>query len=79
MACKIIQKEKLSYTETEHIENEIKIMRSIKSENAIKLFKVMKTKLRYYLFAKCCQGCDLQELKETRGRFTEIEAKIILE
>ena len=73
-----MKRDRLNRKLTQLIENEIEIMKVVKSEYIVKLHKAMKTRQQYYLFTQFCNGCDLLELKEARGRLTETESRLIL-
>jgi serine/threonine protein kinase len=60
------------------LKNEINILTKINSPQVIKLIDIQRTSNNYYLFMELCNGGDLEKLKEIRGRFTEIEARLIL-
>lgn len=62
----------------ENLKNEINILAKINSPNVIKLVDIVKTENNFYLVMELCNGGDLEKLKEIRGKFSEIEARIIL-
>lgn len=54
-------------------------MKMVDSENVIKLIDVNNTTKNYYLLLELCNGCDLNVLREKRGKFLpEIEARVII-
>lgn len=62
-----------------NMKNEINILTKINSPHVIKLHDLQRTENNFYLFMELCNGGDLENLKEIRGRFKEIEARIILQ
>lgn len=79
-AVKIIQKKTLSPRLLENLKNEINILSKIRSPYIIKLLDIQRTENNFYLFMELCNGGDLEQLKEIRGgRFSELEARIILQ
>ncbi len=61
------------------MKNEITIMTKINSPNVIKLQDLQRTSNNFYLVMEYCNGGDMQNLRELRGRFNEIEARIMLQ
>ncbi len=62
----------------ENLKNEINILAKINSPNVIKLVDIVRTENNFYLVMELCNGGDLEKLKEIRGKFSEIEARVIL-
>jgi serine/threonine-protein kinase ULK/ATG1 len=61
------------------LKNEINILSKINSPYIIRLLDIQRTENNFYLFMELCNGGDLEQLKEMRGgRFSELEARIIL-
>ncbi len=62
-----------------NLRNEVNILAKINSQNVIRLHDVQRTENRFYIIMELCNGGDIEKLKELRGgRFTELEARIIL-
>lgn len=62
------------------MKNECDCMKMVNSENVIKLIDVNNTTKNYYLLLELCNGCDLNVLREKRGKFLpEIEARVIIQ
>lgn len=62
-----------------NLKNEINILAKIESPQVIKLHDIQRTENNFYLIMEFCNGGDLEKLKDIRGKFTEIEARIILQ
>lgn len=60
------------------MKNEITIMTKISSPNVIKLQDLQRTQNNFYLVMEYCNGGDMQNLRELKGRFKELEARIML-
>ena len=58
--------------------NEIKIMKSLQSENIVKLIDQCQSTDNYYLIQEYCGGGDLQKYIRKSKRLTESKAKEIL-
>ena len=71
LACKIIEREKLSATAKKQVQNEVENLAQIRSQHVIFMSQSYKTQSRYYIFTELCNGGDLQLLKAARGRLTE--------
>ena len=54
------------------------MLSKIKSPNVISLKDLQKTPNNFYLVMEYCNGGDLDNLRDIRGRFKEEEARIIL-
>jgi serine/threonine protein kinase len=76
---KIIQKKALNPRLFNNLKNEINILAKIESKHVIKLHDIQRTENNFYLIMELCNGSDLEKLKEARGKFTELEARIILQ
>jgi serine/threonine protein kinase len=74
LACKIIKKASLNDKLQQNLKSEIGILSSITSPYVIGLFDIQKTQNNFYLFMQYCNGGDLDELRQIRGRFSEQEA-----
>lgn len=61
-----------------NLKNEINILTNIDSPYVIQLRDIQKTENNYYLIMEYCNGGDLENLKDIRGKFTELESRIIL-
>ena len=80
LAVKCVNKKGLSPKLLNNLKNEVHVLTRIKSPHVIQLLDLQRTENNYYLFMEICNGGDLETLKETRGgRFTELEARIILQ
>ena len=77
-AVKVIEKKKLNPRLFHNLTNEINILSKIKSPYVIRLHDLHKTENNFYLIMELCNGGDLENLKNIRGRFKENEARIIL-
>jgi serine/threonine protein kinase len=78
-AVKIIEKKSLTPRLFNNLKNEINILAKIKSPNVIHLHDIQRTENRFYLIMELCNAGDIENLKDLRGgRFTELEARIIL-
>lgn len=62
-----------------NLKNEINILTKIDSPNVVKLIDIQRTGNNFYLIMEICNGGDLDNLKELRTRFKEIEARIIIQ
>lgn len=78
-ACKTIQRKSLSPRLLNNLKNEINIMTKINSPSVVKLYDVQRTENNYYLIMEYCNGGDLENFKELRGRFKEQEARLIIQ
>jgi serine/threonine protein kinase len=78
-ACKVIKKSSLGPKLFNNLKNEINILTKISSPWVIKLFDLQRTENNFYLIMEFCNGGDLENLKDIRGKFTEIEARIMLQ
>jgi serine/threonine-protein kinase ULK/ATG1 len=78
-AVKIIQKKILNPRLFNNLKNEINILTKINSPYVIKLVDIQRTENNYYLIMELCNGGDLENLKDIRGKLKEIEARIILQ
>lgn len=79
-AVKTINQKSLNQRLYNNLKNEISILAKINSPNVIKLIDIQRTHNNFYLIMELCNGGDLERLKEARGgRFTEIEARLILQ
>jgi serine/threonine protein kinase len=72
-------KSTLGPTLYENLRNEINILTKISSLWVIKLFDIKCTKNNVYLIMEFCNGGDLGNLKGIRGKFSEVEARIMLQ
>jgi serine/threonine protein kinase len=70
-ACKIIQRKSLSPRLFNNLKNEINILSKINSPHVISLKDLQKTENNFYLIMELCNGGDLENLKDIRGRFKE--------
>lgn len=77
-ACKMIVRRSLSQRLLNNLKNETNILTKINSPFVIKLFDLQRTENNFYLIMEYCNGGDLENLKDLRGKFTELEAKKIL-
>lgn len=77
-ACKVMNRDKLTTRLQQNLRNEVSVLQNIHSDHVIRLYDIQRTAHNYYLFTEYCNGGDLDNLKEIRGKFTEQEAKIIL-
>lgn len=77
-ACKVILRKSLSPRLFNNLKNEINILSKINSVNVIRLNDLQKTPNNFYLVMEYCNGGDLENLKEIRGKFTEEEGRMIL-
>lgn len=78
MACKIVEKGQLKSNKGNEVNNEIRLLSRLKSDNVIKMHCAYQTPNRYYLMCDVCNGGDLQMLMKTRRRLSEEEGKKIL-
>jgi serine/threonine protein kinase len=60
------------------LKSEIGILSRIVNPNVIGLYDIQKTVNNFYLFMQYCNGGDLDDLRELRGRFNEQEARYFL-
>ena len=65
-ACKVIDRTNLSNNKETLINNEIINQNIVDSTNVIRVRKVIKTEIRYFMFLDYCNFSDLKELMETR-------------
>jgi serine/threonine protein kinase len=78
-AVKIIEKKSLTPRLFNNLKNEINILAKINNQNVIRLHDIQRTENRFYLIMELCNAGDIENLKDLRGgRFTELEARIIL-
>lgn len=76
---KIIEKKSLTPRLFNNLKNEINILAKINNQNVIRLHDIQRTENRFYLIMELCNAGDIENLKDLRGgRFTELEARIIL-
>jgi serine/threonine protein kinase len=78
-ACKVILRKSLSARLFNNLKNEIHILSKINSPYVIGLKDLQKTENNFYLIMEYSNGGDLENLKEIRGRFSEVEARMILQ
>lgn len=78
-AVKVISKKILNPRLFNNLKNEIQILTKMESPHVIKLLDLQKTENNYYLIMELCNGGDLDNLKEIRGKFTEMEARLLLQ
>lgn len=78
-AVKVIKKSNLDERKFNNLKNEINILTKIKSPNVICLIDLQRTENNFYLIMELCNGGDLANLKELKGRFNENEARLILQ
>ena len=78
LACKIIKKANLNPMLQQNLKSEIGILSRIRSPYVIGFYDIQKTMNNFYLFMQYCNGGDLDELRQLRGRFTEQEARYFL-
>ena len=78
LACKIIKKANLTQKLQQNLKSEIGILSRIVNTNVIGLYDIQKTVNNFYLFMQYCNGGDLDDLRELRGRFNEQEARYFL-
>ena len=78
LACKVIKKSSLNSLLQENLKREISILSRIRSKHVIGFYDIQKTLNNFYLFTQYCNGGDLDDLREIRGRFTEQEARYFL-
>ena len=78
-ACKMIVRRGLTQRLLNNIKNETNILTKINSPYVIKLYDLQRTENNFYLIMEYCNGGDLENLKDIKGRFREAEAKIILQ
>ncbi len=76
---KIIQKKILTPRLFTNLKNEITILSKIDHPGVIKLKDIQRTENNFYLIMEFCNGGDLEKLKEIRSKFTELEARIIMQ
>ena len=62
-----------------NLRNEINILTKVHSPYVISLKDLQKTPNNFYLIMEYCNGGDLDNLRDIRGRFKEEEARIILQ
>jgi serine/threonine protein kinase len=74
----MIVRKNLSQRLLNNLKNETNILTKIVSPYVIKLFDLQRTENNFYLIMEYCNGGDLENLKDIRGKFTEVEARKIL-
>ena len=62
----------------QNLKSEIGILSRIRSPHVIGFYDIQKTLNNFYLFMQYCNGGDLDDLRQLRGRFTEQEARYFL-
>ena len=78
-AVKIVKKSSLTPRLFNNLKNEIDILSKIESPHVVRLVDIQRTENNFYLVMELCNAGDLECLKEIRGgRFSELEARIIL-
>jgi serine/threonine protein kinase len=79
-ACKIIPNHVLDSNSklTINLQNEIGILKGLKSDNLIRLLALQKDENNIYQFFEACNGGDLNQLIILRGRISEQEGRLIL-
>ena len=78
-AVKVINKQKLDSKLFNYLKNEIDLLAKINSPHVIKLIDIQRTQHNFYLIMEYCNGGDLEKLKMVKKRFTENEARVILQ
>lgn len=78
LACKIIKKANLNPLLQQNLKREISILSRIRSPYVIGFYDIQKTMNNFYLFMQYCNGGDLDDLRQLRGRFSEQEARYFL-
>lgn len=78
LACKVIKKQNLNPALQQNLKSEIGILSRIRSPYVIGFYDIQKTINNFYLFMQYCNGGDLDDLRQLRGRFTEQEARYFL-
>lgn len=78
LACKIIKKANLNPLLQQNLKREIGILSRIRSPYVIGFYDIQKTMNNFYLFMQYCNGGDLDDLRQLRGRFSEQEARYLL-
>lgn len=61
-----------------NLKSEIGILSRIQSPFVIGFYDIQKTTNNFYLFMQYCNGGDLDELRNLRGKFSEQEARYLL-
>ncbi len=77
-ACKTIIRKRLTKKTFMNLKNEISILSKLNNEYVVNLRDLQKTENNFYMIFDYCNGGDLENLKELRGKFTENEARLIL-
>lgn len=62
-----------------NLKNEITILAKINSPYVIKLYDLQRTPNNYYLVMELCNGGDLEKFKFEKVRFSEKEARLIMQ
>lgn len=74
LAVKAVCRKKLKGKFYELLENEIKVLKTCKNNNIIRLYDIKKTQNNIYLVLEYCNEGDLMEYLKSKNRLTEDEA-----
>jgi len=79
VAIKIMESQKMQgYQLKKALENEIKILSSLKGPNVVGMLSYLQTSSRHYIIQQFCNGGDFRGYLQKRGNLPEDEAKKIL-
>ncbi|KAI0218927.1 Serine/threonine-protein kinase 33 [Lamellibrachia satsuma] len=78
-ACKAVNKEKAGSSKIRLLEREVDILKKVHHEHIIRLKEVLETPKKMYLIMEYCSGGELADVLKAKKRFSEIEAKTIIE
>ena len=78
LAVKIIPKENINITNTQTIDNEIKVLKKLDHPNIIKLHEFAQDKENFYLITELCTGGELFDRVSQMKGFNELTAARIM-
>lgn len=58
--------------------NEIQILKDLDHPNILKMYEVFEDEKQYYIITDICQGGELFDEIVARGKFSEIDASVIM-
>lgn len=78
VAVKIVKKAGLTQEELEKMRKEVSIMRMIEHKHVVRLYQVLETENKLYMFLEFGEGGDLQQHVVAHGRLSEPRARNVI-